>query len=111
MPSPIWSLSHKPKYKMSLNRLTASGLMNNLEIAPAFANFNFDFTLYEEEAPREFEGVGKSLSKTRKADAESGQLHVVARQLGALFAGILPKTPALISAYGSRASEITSASA
>ncbi|KAB8664856.1 hypothetical protein FH972_026279 [Carpinus fangiana] len=76
------------------------------ELAPALANVNFDFTLFKVEAPIEFKGVGTALSQVRRKEAESGRSHATARQLGALFAGLLPKTPKLFSAYGKRASEI-----
>lgn len=72
------------------------------------ANFNFDFTLVKVAAPAEYEDLGKRLSVRRKTEAEDGPLHVVARKLGALFAGEVPSVPNLISAYGKRASEISS---
>ena len=99
---------HERIVNMSLNKLAANALSNVTEISPALASFNFDFTLYKVEAPKEFEGVGKSLTRNRRDEAESGHTHIVARQLGALFQGVLPKTPLLISAYGLRASEISS---
>ncbi|KAK4448938.1 hypothetical protein QBC34DRAFT_449178 [Podospora aff. communis PSN243] len=58
------------------------------------------------EAPKEFHPVGQLLSNRRKRDAEDGKSHTTARRLAALFAGVCPKTPALIKAYGKRASDI-----
>jgi hypothetical protein len=71
------------------------------------ATFNFDFTLMKVAPPKEYEGLGQCLSVRRKAEAEDGLLHAVARKLGALFAGDVPAVPNLISAYGERASEIS----
>lgn len=81
-----------------------------LEVAPALANFNFDFSLYKVEPPKEFEGVGSALSNIRREEAEAGTHHVTARKLGALFEGLLPSTPRLTRAYGKRASEISQCS-
>ncbi|KAL9631380.1 MAG: hypothetical protein Q9204_004250, partial [Flavoplaca sp. TL-2023a] len=78
----------------------------SLEIAPALANLNFDFSLWKVAAPKEFEGVGSALSSSRRDDAERGMLHTIARKLGALFERRLPSTPGLTTAYGTRASEI-----
>ena len=88
-------------------RAIVSGNTNVAEISPALANFHFDFTLYKVEAPAEFHGVGRALSRGRRAEAESGQSHITARILGALFTSALPKTPNLIRVYGMRASEIS----
>lgn len=71
------------------------------------ANFTFDFSLVKCEAPKEYQGLGESLSKRRKEQAEDGPLHAVARKLGALFYDEIPPTPHLISAYGKRASHIS----
>ena len=91
----------------SLGKVMANAVSNVTEVSPALANFNFDFTLYRVEPPAEFEGVGKTMSKTRRVEAEAGPPHIVAQQLGALFKNLLPKTPRLTSAYGLRASEIS----
>ena len=71
------------------------------------ANFNFDFTLVKVAPPTEYEGLGQCLSARRKIEAEDGSLHIIARKLGALFAGEVPAVSNLISAYGKRASEIS----
>lgn len=47
---------------MSINEITPAPLNNTLEIAPALANVNFDFSLWKVEAPKEFNGVGSALS-------------------------------------------------
>ena len=88
-------------------RSIVSGNTNVAEISPAFANINFDFTLCRVEAPAEFHGVGRALTRGRREAAESGQSHITARILGRLFTGALPKTPNLTRVYGVRASEIS----
>ena len=69
-------------------------------------NLNFDFSLLKFDAPSEYKGIGQSLSKKRRDAAESGSEHIVARKLGLLFTQSLPSTTRLISAYGTRATEI-----
>ncbi|KAL8783121.1 MAG: hypothetical protein Q9195_009483, partial [Heterodermia aff. obscurata] len=94
----------------SVSKLTTAAVNNTLEIAPALANLNFDFSIWKTEAPKEFDGVGSSLSTIRRDEAENGMPHITARKLGALFASILPSTPNVSRAYGQRASEISQAS-
>ncbi|KAI1474275.1 hypothetical protein F4774DRAFT_342192 [Daldinia eschscholtzii] len=76
------------------------------EASFALGNINLDFTLLKIDAPVEFEGVRNSISKFRKDNAETGDLHRTARKLGALFDDVAPKSPDLLSAYGHRVSEI-----
>lgn len=94
----------------SISKMITSAAQFSLEVAPALANFNFDFSLYKVEPPKEFEGVGSALSNIRREEAETGMHHVTARKLGALFEGLLPSTPRLTRAYGKRASEISQCS-
>lgn len=94
----------------SISRLLPSAASFSLEVAPALANFNFDFSLYKVQPPKEFEGVGSALSIYRREEAEHGTPHITARKLGALFGGLIPSTPELSKAYGERASEISQAS-
>jgi hypothetical protein len=93
---------------MAINRLQASLAQATNEVTVAAANINFDFTLVKCEAPKEYHGLGNTLSRKRKFEAETGQAHITARRLGALFEGVCPATPNLIKAYGLRASEIAS---
>ncbi|KAA6406556.1 MAG: hypothetical protein FRX48_09611 [Lasallia pustulata] len=93
-----------------IGKLTTSAASGTVEIAPALANFNFDFALFKIEAPKEFEGVGAALSTFRRREAENGMSHITARKLGALFEQLLPPVPELIKAYGQRASEISQSS-
>ena len=92
---------------MSINRLTPALLNSVLEIAPALANINFDFSLCKVEAPKEFRGVGSALSSARRDKAENGLPHATAQKLGALFEALVPPAPNLLKAYGQRASEIS----
>ena len=94
---------------MSFGRLTAALASTNNEFTVAGAAINFDFTLIKYEAPKEYHGLGQSLSKRRKQDAETGPIHVTARRLRALFEGVLPQVPRLVEAYGKRVSEIAEA--
>lgn len=80
-----------------------------LDLQPALANLNFDFSLWKVAAPKEFEGVGSALSTLRREEAEDGKLHTIARKLGALFETKTPAIPCLTKAYGTRASEIAQA--
>lgn len=93
----------------SIGKLIPSAANFQVEISPAIANLNFDFSLYMVQPPVEFEGVGSALSSLRREEAEDGTPHVTARKLGALFAALLPSIPQLKS-YGTRASEIFHAS-
>jgi hypothetical protein len=71
----------------------------------SIVTLNFDFTLPKLEAPTEFNIVGATISESRKSDAESGPLHQTARKVGALFGDLVPSTPVLYNAYGTRVSE------
>ena len=95
----------------SINRLNATFGMMPAELNLAVASLNLDFTLCKFEAPPEYHGLGDSLTKHRKEEAEDGPLHRTARRLGALFDVILPSVPHLIAAYGKRVSDISSKSA
>ncbi|KAI2470450.1 hypothetical protein F4781DRAFT_421366 [Annulohypoxylon bovei var. microspora] len=90
----------------SIGRLQAALASATNEVTVAAANLNFDFSLVKYEAPKEFHPVGQLLSAKRKYEAEDGSCHTIARRLAALFAGVCPKSPELIKAYGQRASDI-----
>ncbi|KAL8718340.1 MAG: hypothetical protein Q9225_004519 [Loekoesia sp. 1 TL-2023] len=89
-----------------LGNVNVSLLQNKQEAALALAHINFDFSLVKYEAPIEFQGLGASLSKQRKKEAEDGSTHLVARKLGALFESDLPVVKSLTQAYGRRVTEI-----
>lgn len=91
---------------MSLGRLTNSLVAGTNENTFALANINLDFALFKLEAPKEFKALGSSLSILRRKSAEEGHPHQIARWLGALFEDVIPPTPRLVAAYGSRVSEI-----
>lgn len=94
--------------------MTSSGNINASAIAArndatvALANFNFELSLFTHKIapPREFEEIGRHLSASRLKEAQDGTRHSIARKLGILFKSVIPSTPELIKAYGTRASEI-----
>ncbi|KAF6815775.1 uncharacterized protein CMUS01_12383, partial [Colletotrichum musicola] len=94
----------------AISKLNAALVSIPQELTVAAASFNLDFSLMKVEAPKEFLGVGDSLSTHRRGEAEDGQFHVTARKLGALFESLVPPVPHLYQAYGKRASEISSRS-
>lgn len=91
---------------MSISQLTAALGSASLEVLAALVNAKFDFSIVKIEAPVEFQGVGQAISATRRNVAENGLTHITAMKLGALFEQIIPETPALVRAYGTRASDI-----
>ncbi|KAL8648322.1 MAG: hypothetical protein Q9210_005055 [Variospora velana] len=93
----------------SISKFIPGIASGSLDIQPALANLNFDFSLWKVAAPKEFEGVGSALSSPRREEAEDGKLHTIARKLGALFESKTPAIPCLTKAYGTRASEIAQA--
>ncbi|KAK2729017.1 uncharacterized protein CKAH01_10588 [Colletotrichum kahawae] len=93
-----------------ISKLNAALVSVPQELTVAAANFNLDFSLMKVEAPKEFLGVGDSLSDHRRGEAEEGQSHITARKLGALFESLVPPVPNLYQAYGRRASSISSRS-
>ncbi|KAH6662832.1 hypothetical protein B0J14DRAFT_282630 [Halenospora varia] len=91
----------------SLGKLQgALGIISN-ESTLALANLNFDFSLFKVVAPKEFAGLGATLSTQRRVEAEEGACHQTARRVGALFEQILPNTPDLVRAYGERTTAIS----
>lgn len=90
----------------SFGKISNSLIQGTNENTFAFANINFDFSLLSIAAPTEFAAVGTALAHNRRENAEHGALHRTARKLGALFEGVVPQVPGLVSAYGKRASEI-----
>jgi len=90
----------------SFGNLTNAFLRASQETTIALANLNFDFSIIKFDAPKEYQGLGDSLSRRRKVAAEDGAIHITARKLGALFSGVTPDVPNLIRAYGLRASEV-----
>ncbi|KAH8167117.1 hypothetical protein CIB48_g1102 [Xylaria polymorpha] len=92
---------------MSLGKLNASIAGGpTQETTLAQANLSFDFALCKVEAPIEYQGLGQCLLNRRRDAAETGNEHILARKLGALFSHALPSTPNLVRAYGRRSSEI-----
>uniref|UniRef100_A0A8H7K9B7 Uncharacterized protein n=1 Tax=Bionectria ochroleuca TaxID=29856 RepID=A0A8H7K9B7_BIOOC len=90
----------------SIGKINGSIFGATQETTLTLANLNFDFALYKVEAPAEYQALGKCLTKNRLNAAESGNEHIFARKLAALFSQALPPTPNLVRIYGNRASEI-----
>ncbi|KAF3934858.1 hypothetical protein ABW19_dt0202623 [Dactylella cylindrospora] len=90
----------------NISKIQAALAVATQETTLALLNFNFDCSVFKVEAPVEYKPVGALLSRKRRALAEDGVAHQTARKLGSLFEGILPSTPNLFKAYGTRASEI-----
>lgn len=89
-----------------LGNVNFSFLQTKQEAALALAHVNFDFSFVNYDAPIEFQGLGATLSKQRREEAEDGSIHITARKLGALFESILPAVGSLTQAYGYRVTEI-----
>ncbi|RFU25180.1 hypothetical protein B7463_g11158, partial [Scytalidium lignicola] len=92
---------------LSFSKAQVSLASATQETTLALANLNFDFSLVKVDAPAEFKDVGTALTNRRRAAAENGSAHRLARKLGHLFESIIPPIPNLIRAYGLRASEIS----
>lgn len=78
---------------------------NNQNIA-GLVNINLDVSLVRCNPPVEFSTIGPALSLQRRREAEGGQQHKLACRLGFLFNDIVPQTPKLIKAFGTRVSDI-----
>jgi hypothetical protein len=89
-----------------LSRVVNAVASATSELTVAAVNLNINFALIKLEAPAEFQGLGDGLTLRRKQEAEVGSPHQVARLLGALFEDMLPPTPNLVKAYGTRASKV-----
>ncbi|KAL3459216.1 hypothetical protein BJX64DRAFT_301507 [Aspergillus heterothallicus] len=87
-------------------RVAASAVQAVAEASFSLVHANFDFSLVKYEVPAELLPLGERLSKQRRQVAEQGSFNIFARRLGILFEEILPNVPALLKAYGTRASEI-----
>lgn len=90
----------------SLDKVIASLFSISNEATASLVSAKVDFSLFRFEAPPEFAQVGPSLSRSRLAEAETGATHKTARRLAALFEQLTPNTPKLVSAYGTRVSQI-----
>ncbi|KAH7109087.1 hypothetical protein B0J11DRAFT_601949 [Dendryphion nanum] len=91
----------------NIGKLAGALISGHNETTVALANLNFNFSLVRVEPPREFHGLGNSLSRLRRDKAEFGSSHRTARKLGALFEQLVPKTEHLLKVYGTRVSEIS----
>lgn len=89
----------------SLGKLTNSICSFTNETTVALFNFNFELSLLRTPLA-EFLPVGQALTPNRRQEAESGNIHQTAALLGFLFNDIIPDTPKLKRAFGTRVSEI-----
>ncbi|CAK7238440.1 hypothetical protein SEUCBS140593_010690 [Sporothrix eucalyptigena] len=90
----------------SLGKLSNSMISITNENTLALLNVNIDFALVRCDPSPEYSKVGSALTLKRKHEAENGALHSIACKLGFLFHEMLPNTPKLHRAYGTRISEI-----
>lgn len=90
----------------SIGKITNSLLSATNENNVSLININLDVSLFRCEPPPEFTPVASALTHQRRKEAENGKLHKTASRLGFLFHDILPDTPKLIKAFGTRISEI-----
>ncbi|KAJ0413282.1 hypothetical protein BJY00DRAFT_64185 [Aspergillus carlsbadensis] len=93
----------------SIQKLGVSAVNAVAETNVSLLHGNFDFSLFKCQVPAELIPVGERLSKPRRETAEAGSFHILARRLGIIFEDILPSVPSLLRAYGTRASQISSA--
>lgn len=95
-------------FNAALNSIRASN-------TNALVNVSLEFNVFTKRLvppPTEYAGVGQHLAPSRRKEAQDGTRHAIARKLGLLFRDkALPSTPELISAYGTRSSEIARSSA
>lgn len=91
---------------MSIPQIKGALVTNQAENHISLVPFHINFTLVKVEPPSEYRAIGQSLSARRKNDADEGQSHLTAVQLGILFSSIIPDVPNLIKAYGLRCSEV-----
>lgn len=89
-----------------LSSLNTSLISAQNQNVAALVNVNVDISLFRCDPSPEFLPIGKALTQRRKADAENGPIHKLACRLGFLFNEIVPDTPKLREAYGTRSSVI-----
>jgi hypothetical protein len=92
----------------NLGRITNSLTSLTNENTVALVNVSLDLSLLRCQPLEEYLPVGPALTRRRKEEAESGQIHRTACKLGFLFDDVIPDTPKLRRAFGKRVSEILS---
>lgn len=97
------------EFNAALNSIRASN-------TNALVNVGLELNIFTKrlvQPPAEYAGVGQHLAPSRRQEAQDGTRHAIARKLGLLFRdkALLPSTPELIRAYGTRSSEIARSSA
>ncbi|PTB48833.1 hypothetical protein M431DRAFT_500766 [Trichoderma harzianum CBS 226.95] len=91
-----------------LGKLTNSLVSVANENTVALVNLSVDFSVFRCDPSPEYLAVGSALTTKRKQEAENGAIHATACKLGFLFHQMLPDTPKLLQAYGTRVCEILS---
>jgi hypothetical protein len=89
---------------MNIPQINGAIVSNQAEAHLSAASIHIDFSIVK--IHDEWRDIGRSLSARRKTEADEGQSRLTAAELGILFGGLVPNVPNLISAYGSRCSEI-----
>lgn len=102
-------IAEPSSFMASIQKFGVSAVNAVAENNVSLLHGNFDFSLIKCQVPAELIPVGERLSKQRRETAESGSFHILARRLGIIFEDILPSVPSLLRAYGTRASQISSA--
>jgi hypothetical protein len=113
MPGVLVTQLGQVRKSFNMTSINAAATSFRAEATNAIANLNFEVNLFTKRIispPAEYAGVGEHLAPSRLKEAQDGVRHTIARKLGILFKSILPSTPELIRAYGSRASEISQSS-
>lgn len=90
----------------SIPNLSGSVVAANNQNIAGLVNINLDVSLVRCSPPEEFSTIGPALSLHRRKEAEGGRQHKIACRLGFLFNDIVPETPKLIKAFGTRVSDI-----
>jgi hypothetical protein len=95
---------------MNLAQPKMSAVTNQAEVHFSAASLYLNLSLFKVQPPDEYKDIGRSISARRKTEADEGQSHRTAVELGYLFGGIVPKVPNLFRAYGLRCSELANSS-
>ena len=91
---------------MAVPQIKGSLLTNSAEAHFSAAAVHLDFSIVKVQPYEEYRDIGRSLSARRRVEADEGQPHVTAFQLGRLFSNLVPAIPNLIRAFGIRCSEL-----
>ncbi|KAH8812396.1 hypothetical protein F5884DRAFT_668371 [Xylogone sp. PMI_703] len=90
----------------SVGKFISSMASASLEASLGLVQFSSDFTIQGSVPLEAFRPIRQALSPLRRQDAEYGSAHRTARKLAWLFQQVIPDTPELLTAYGTRVHEI-----